>query len=99
MVSDNGQGICDTPILGGFFFFFFFYHYKKSVMIEISLSGQNTSIERVSLSCAPSPVMHNIASMSCAYPHLVATQCRASLSRHMTLCHNMEDFMSWNSLS
>ena len=42
---------CDAPIPGGVPFFFF-YHYKKSVVIEKSMSLQNTSIVLTQPWCA-----------------------------------------------
>ena len=48
--------------------------------------------------CNATPHYHDRASLSCAHS-LVATQCLAPWSRHRTLCRNMEDLMSWNSLS
>ena len=43
------------------------------------------------------PDCHGRASLPCAHS-LVSTQCLAPLSRHRTLCCNMENLMSWNSM-
>ena len=44
------------------------------------------------------PHYHDKAPLSRAH-NLVATQCLAPLLRHRTLCRNMEDLMSWNSVT
>ena len=74
-----------TPQISGVFFFFFFLPlYEVYRSREISISTQ----------C----LCHTCVSVVLV-SHLVTKQCRAPLWRHRTLCRNMGDPMSWNTLS